>query len=155
MLSKKKRKKKTPLSKRIRTNARSIVIVVVLISIFSGLSFYLGVATPRSYTVPIALTGNMALSLEYTTVVGYAPHTGVRVTFDCTSNSHSWSVAIFSSGGDPLDQLSGSGTGIYSTASWLYSPDECRILIRISGSIPSSMNLDGTLTITSSRFPFI
>jgi len=115
----------------------------------------MGLATPRSFAIPISLTGAMSLSLEYSTTVTYGPtHSGVRVSFDVTSNSHPWDVAIYENGGGPLASLSSSSTGTFTTA-WLFAPNGVYIQIHSSSSMPSSMNLDGTLTITSSRFPFI
>ena len=155
-MSKRKSKKKQSFTKRIRGNAKAIVIVAVVVTIFSGLSFYLGVATPRSYTIPINLSSTMVMEISYSASVNYAPaHTGVRISFEVTSNSHSWTLAINKMDGTPLDQLSGSVEGAFSTDTWLYAPEGCRIYIRSSSTIPSSISLDGTLTITSSRFPFI
>jgi hypothetical protein len=155
-LSKKKSKKKTSLSKRIRTNAKTIGIVAVVVAIFSGISFYLGMATPRSYTVPIALSTSMGLEVDQWITVSYGPaHTGIRVSFEVASNSDSWTLSIYKMDGTPLDSLSSTLGGMFETENWLYSPEGCRIYIRSSRIFPGSMNLDGTLTITSSRFPFI
>jgi len=150
-MSKKKSKKKSPIKLRIRENAKLIIVVGILI----GVSFYLGLATPRSSSITISLAGAMTLQLQYETTVIYGPsHTGVRVTFEVTSNSHSWDVNIYENGVGPLTVLSGSDVGTFTTA-WLFAPNGVYIQIYSSNSLPTSMNLDGTLTITSSRFPFI
>ncbi len=145
--------KKSKKQSRIRANARSIIIVVILITIFSGVSFYLGMATPRTFTTPVNLSG-FTLSLNDDITVIYGPaHTGIRITFQVTSQSHSWTLDIRDINGAPVGMLSDWGTGIFSTP-WLYAPGGCIILIHSSSSSPTSMNLDGILII-SSRFPFI
>jgi hypothetical protein len=150
-LSKKKSKKSSTLKSRIRENAKLIIIVSILI----GVSFYIGIATPSTYSTPINLVNSMGTHLSYSTTVNYGPfHSGVRVTFEVTSNSHSWHVTIISSGGTPLAALSDSDTGTFSTA-WLYAPAGVVIQVYSDTTFPTSMNLDGTLSITSSRFPFI
>ena len=149
------KKKKTKQKSKIKANARSIIIVVILVAGFSGLSFYLGMASPRSFSIPISLSGALTLSLDYDITLSYGPaHTGIRVSFEVTSTSNSWTVTIIDGDGNPVDALSGSSTGTYETV-WNYSPDGCTIQIHASATFPTSMNLDGTLTITSSRFPFI
>ncbi|MGY5860856.1 MAG: hypothetical protein RTU09_00580 [Candidatus Thorarchaeota archaeon] len=155
-MSKKKSKKKTNLLLKIRANAKKIIIVAVSIAIISGGSFYLGMSSPRTISIPVNLMTIMGLSLDYDTAVTYGPaHTGIRVSFEVTSASHSWSLDIRDSNGNPLEVLSSSGTGTFTTTTWLYAPDGCIILIHVSSSFPASMNLDGILTITSSRFPYI
>lgn len=146
-------KKKT--TSRIRTNARTIIIVVILIAIFSGISFYLGMATPRSFVKPINYHATLSLSLDdYTTVVYGPAHTGVKITFQVTDASQNWAMDIRDINGVPVGVLSGSGTGVFSTV-WLYSPGGCIIWLHMSSVFPTSIDLEGTLTITSSRFPFI
>jgi len=149
-VSKKKSKKTSSWKSKIRENAKLIVVVAILI----GVSFYMGIATPQTISIPINLSG-LTVGLQYSTTVTYGPfHTGVRVTFDVSSNSHSWDVSIFSIGGTPLAVLSSSNTGTFST-SWHYAPNGVIIQIHSYTTIPTNMNLDGTLSITSSRFPFI
>ena len=150
-MSKKKSKKKSTLKSRIRENAKLIVVVGILV----GVSFYLGIATPSTFSIPIELLGSMTTHLQYSTTVNYGPfHTGVRVTFEVTSNSDSWHVDISGTGGTPLTSLMSSDTGTFSTA-WLYAPEGVVIRIYSDTTFPASMNLDGTLSVTSSRFPFI
>jgi len=150
-LSKKKSKKSSTLKSRIRENAKLIIVVSILV----GVSFYLGIATPSTFSIPINLTGSMTTHLQYSTTVNYGPfHSGVRVTFEVTSNSELWSVNIISTGGTLLTSLSSSDTGTFSTA-WLYAPEGVVIQVYSDSTFPTSMNLDGTLSITSSRFPFI
>ena len=150
-MSKKKSKKKTSLQSKIRANAKLIVVVAVLM----GVSFYMGIATPQSFSIPVNLATAMSISIEDSYTVSFGPfHSGARITFDVTSASHSWSVNILDGVGTPLTALSSSDTGTFSTA-WLFSPSGCIIQIRSDTAFPTSMNLDGTLTITSSRFPFI
>jgi len=150
-LSKKKSKKSSTLKSRIRENAKLIIVVSILV----GVSFYIGIATPSTFSIPINLTGSMTTHLQYSTTVNYGPfHSGVRVTFEVTSNSELWSVNIISTGGTLLTSLSSSDTGTFSTA-WLYAPEGVVIQVYSDSTFPTSMNLDGTLSITSSRFPFI
>jgi hypothetical protein len=150
-VSKKKSKKKSSLKSKVRENAKLIVVVIILI----GVSFYIGIATPQTISIPINLSSLMTAGLQYSTTVTYGPfHTGVRVTFEVTSNSHSWDVNIIGTGGTPLTALSSSDTGTFSTA-WHYAPNGVIIQIHSDTTFPTSMNLDGTLSITSSRFPFI
>ncbi len=150
-MSKKSKKKSKPISKRIRENAKLIVVVTILI----GVSFYMGLATPRTFSIPINLSGALTLGLQFSTTVAYGPfHTGVRITFDVTATSHTWNVDVIDLGGTPLTTLSSSDTGTFATA-WLFAPSGVFIQIRADTSFPTSMNLDGTLSITSSRFPFI
>jgi hypothetical protein len=156
-VSKKKSKSrtKTKTTSKIRANARTIVIVVVLISIFSGLSFYLGMATPRSFVKPIDLYAPLAQTLDDITIVAYGPaHTGVKVTFEVTTTSQNFELYITDINGAPIGGLSGSGTGVYATT-WHFSPGGCIVAIHMGSIMPTSMDLEGTLTITSSRFPFI
>ena len=150
-MSKKKSKKSSTLKSRIRENAKLIIVV----SILMGVSFYIGIATPSTYSIPINLVSSMTTHLQYSTTVNYGPfHSGVRVTFEVTSNSDSWEVHIISSGGTQLASLSSGDTGTFSTA-WLYAPAGVFIQVYSDTTFPTSMNLDGTLSITSSRFPFI
>jgi len=149
-LSKKKSKKDSSLKSKIRENAKLIIVVGILI----GVSFYLGIAIPSTFSIPISLSGSMTTHLQYSTTVNYGPfHTGVRVVFEVTSNSDPWYVVIIS-GGTPLTSLSSSDIGTFSTA-WFYAPEGVVIQIYSDAVLPTSMNLDGTLSITSSRFPFI
>ncbi len=146
------KKKKKQDSKR---STRTIIAVVVVVAIMSGLSFYLGIATPHSFSIPIDLGGTVALSLDYQTSATYGPfHTGVRVTFEVTDTTHSWTLSIYDTDTNPLGALSSSSGGLHETA-WLYSPGGITIWIHSSAMLPTTMNLDGILTITSSRFPFI
>lgn len=126
-MSKKKSKTRAKTSSRIRANARTIAFVAVLIAIFSGISFYMGMATPRSFVKPIDLHGLMTLSLDDYTTVAYGPaHTGVKVTFQVTDASQSWDVTIADINGFPIGGLTGSGTGVYQSP-WHYSPGGCVI----------------------------
>jgi len=145
-------KKKKQESKR---NPRTIITVVVLIAICSGLSFYLGIAAPHNSSIPIDLGGSMIVSLNYQSSITFGPfHTGVRVAFEVIDTTHSWTLSIFDTDANPLGGLSGSTSGLYETV-WLYSPEGIVFWIQSSTSLPTTMNLDGILTITSSRFPFI
>ena len=155
-MSKKSKKKSKSLSKRIRENTRTIVIVSILIGVFSGVSFYLGIATPHSFETPIALSTSMGLSVDQTFTVKYGSQTGIRITFEVTSNSHDWTLTFYQLDGTPVGSLSGTQSGTFSTDSWYYSPGGCIISIQSrSITFPTSINLDGTVTVTSSRFPFI
>lgn len=136
---------------RIRENAKLIIVVGILV----GVSFYLGIATPSTFSIPISLSGSMTTHLTSSTSLNYGPfHSGVRVTFEVTLNTESWSVNIFSIGGTPLTVLSSSDIGTFSTA-WLYAPGGVVIQVYSDSVFPTSIDLDGTLSITSSRFPFI
>ena len=150
-MSKKKSKKSSTLKSRIRDNAKLIIVVSILMAV----SFYLGIATPSTFSLPISLVDSMTTHLHYITTANYGPfHTGVRVTFEVTSNSDSWHVDINGAGGAPLASLMNSDIGTFSTA-WLFAPEGVVIRIYSDTTFPTSMNLDGTLSITSSRFPFI
>ncbi|MFX1367626.1 MAG: hypothetical protein ACFFAY_03405 [Promethearchaeota archaeon] len=147
--------KKRKQDSKIRGNPKIIIAAIAVVAIFSGLSFYLGMATPHSFSLPIVLSGSMTLSLDYQTSATYGPfHTGVRVTFEVTDASHPWTLSVHDSDGNPVGSLSSSTAGLHETT-WLYSPNGCTIWIHSTASVPAAMNLDGTLTITSSRFPFI
>lgn len=153
-MSKKKSKKKTSLGSKLKANSRVIGIIVVF-ALASGISYYIGMSSPRSYIVPINLTG-FNIALEQWINVQYAPaHTGVRISFEVATNSDDWTLTIYPWTGASVDQLSSSVAGLFTTDSWIYSPDGIRIFIRTSRIFAGDMELTGILTITSSRFPFI
>ncbi len=111
-------------------------------------------ALPKTYIAPIDLSG-FTISLQSQEQVLYGPaHTGAKVTFQVTATSDSWTVTIFDINGFPVGGLSSSDTGTFSTP-WIYAPGGCIINIQSDAFFPTSMDLEGFLIVTSSRFPFI
>lgn len=95
------------------------------------------------------------LSVSEVLEITYGPvHTGAKVTFHVTLQTESWHVAIFDINSNPVGALSGSSTGIFSTA-WLPAAGGVILWITSSTPFPTGVQLEGSIIITSSGVPFI
>lgn len=149
----KSRKKQRKTLTKIKANAKTIAVVIVLIVVFSGASFYLGMAAPRvAVSKTFALLGFPDIS-DFTNVTLTAPHTGVKITVNMTYVLDNWGIQVT----DLNDNVVYSYVGYYAeshSTPFLTVPGGCKIQLVSSSGYPWN-NLDGHLTVVASGPPFI
>jgi hypothetical protein len=149
----KSRKKRGTTAAAIRANAKTIAIVVVLIVVFSGASFYLGLAAPRIIaSKSFDFVGFPDIN-DFTNVTLSAPYTGVKISIHVAYVTDYWGFQVY----DMYDNLVYSYLGYYAeshSSPFIAVPGGCKIFLQASSGSPWT-DLEGHLTVVASGPPFI
>jgi hypothetical protein len=149
----KSRKKRGTMAAKIRANAKTIATVAVLIIVFSGASFYLGLAAPR---VVVSKSFDF---LGFPDVNYFAnatlspPFTGVKISIHVAYVTDYWSIQVYDINDNLVYSHLSYSPGSHST-SFITVAGECKILLQASSGSPWT-DLEGHLTVVASGPPFI